>query len=523
MAFSLMNGLSSAGAGLASYAAETGLAAQKADLARQSLVLADQLQGTRESAGRQEAAGIATAAATAEHGFQAGESALTRGAAVDLEQLRLGGTASEGRLSRENQIALEKLRLSQPPETIRVLQYLAPETFGSPPSGSTTQGSASVDGVSPDPSVSMAPTSTPSTPSAAARATSDTSPTDATGATPKAPPTLSASALANPVTGQILRKLLGEPIPGSEDAIRRAIANGVASDPVWKDKGADLQAAETKKRLASASASLSSDALDTIADRTLAGDTTALTGLGYGEGGAANRAAAQERITEKLKAKGLTGSDLAASIAAFGGEKAGARTAGTREANVGMAVTEAQLFMPLALEASKLVPRTQFPTLNSIMQAAEKGVGGESVVRLAVATNSLVNAYSRAITPSGIPTEGNQARARELLDKAWSDGQYAAAIDQLGKEMKAAKQSPIQQQAEQAARIAGRPSPNANPPATPPPTGQQTDQPAASSPAAPATPAAAPVDPAARDVGKTYPLPNGKMGIWRGTGWELAP
>lgn len=33
----------------------------------------------------------------------------------------------------------------------------------------------------------------------------------------------------------------------------------------------------------------------------------------------------------------------------------------------------------------------------------------------------------------------------------------------------------------------------------------------------------APTDPAAREVGKSYPLPNGKTGIWRGTGWEVTP
>jgi hypothetical protein len=44
---------------------------------------------------------------------------------------------------------------------------------------------------------------------------------------------------------------------------------------------------------------------------------------------------------------------------------------------------------------------------------------------------------------------------------------------------------------------------------------------AALKPAAP-SPAIAPVDPAARQVGKSYPLPNGKTGVWRGTGWEVA-
>jgi hypothetical protein len=167
----------------------------------------------------------------------------------------------------------------------------------------------------------------------------------------------------------------------------------------------------------------------------------------------------QEEATRIRKERGMTGSDQAAATAGYMGERAGARTAGTREANVNMAVIEAQKFMPLAIGASNKVDRTQFPTINSIIQAYEKGTGDENIVRLAVATNSLTNAYSRAITPSGIPTEGNQTRARELLDRAWSKGQYAAAVDQLWQEMQAAKASPEQAREEQRSRISGRPAP----------------------------------------------------------------
>lgn len=414
MAFSLLNGLSEMGKSTAAFAATAGLEAQKSDLQRQTLMLADQLAGARESAGRQETAGLTSQENRRQETFRSGEAV-----AADT---RITARESAGR--REAAALAEQ---ASTPE-MKLLRAL-----GVPLAGTSSSSTASA----------PAPTD------AGATWTDSTTPATTIDA---AQPTASGANTTNP----LIAKHLGLPMPGSDDAVRRAIAEGVTSDPKFKNATLSEQAIEFKKRFASASASLSSDALDTIADRTIAGDTTALTGLGYGEGGAANRAAAQERITEKLKAKGLGGADLAASIANFMGEKAGARTAGTREANVGMAVTEAQLFMPLALEASKAVSRTNFPTLNSIIQAAEKGTGDENIVRLAVATNSLVNAYARAITPSGVPTEGNQTRARELLDKAWSDGQYGAAIDQLGKEMKAAKQSPIQQQTEQRARISGR-------------------------------------------------------------------
>lgn len=195
-----------------------------------------------------------------------------------------------------------------------------------------------------------------------------------------------------------------------------------------------------------------------LAEQVLAGNNSALAGLGSGSVGSANRMEVNNEVTRLLHERNpnATGADIAAKTAEFMGEKAGARTAGTREATVSMAVTEAQKFMPLALAASEKVDRTQFPTINSIIQAYDKGTGDENIVRLAVATNSLTTAYSRAVTPSGVPTEGAQHRAHELLDKAWSKGQYKAAIDQLMIEMDAAKASPVQVQKEQRERISGR-------------------------------------------------------------------
>jgi hypothetical protein len=227
------------------------------------------------------------------------------------------------------------------------------------------------------------------------------------------------------------------------------------------DQQAAYKAAQAARHPISENGLLSDETKEQIAERLIAGDQGAVAGLGYGNAGATNRAAVQEMVTKKLKEKGLGGADLAASTASYMGERAGARAGGTREANVSMAVNEAKLFMPVALAASDKVSRTEFPTLNTIIQAYEKGTGDENIVRLAVATNSLTNAYSRAITPSGIPTEGNQTRARELLDKAWSKGQYRAAVDQLWIEMEAAQKSPIQTREEQRARISGRPGESA--------------------------------------------------------------
>ncbi len=185
----------------------------------------------------------------------------------------------------------------------------------------------------------------------------------------------------------------------------------------------------------------SADAMTLAVDQYLAGDSSA--GQGFGRS-APMKAQFLNRLAERAKQLGMSGSDIATKMAEFQGTKAGERTLGTRTAQVEMAVTEAQNLMPLALAASNAVNRTNYPTLNKILLAGESGSGDENAVRLGIATNSLINVYARAVSPSGAPTVSDKDHARELLSSAWSKGQYAAGVDQLNKEMQAARRSPGQ-------------------------------------------------------------------------------
>lgn len=187
---------------------------------------------------------------------------------------------------------------------------------------------------------------------------------------------------------------------------------------------------------------LGPDELNFMARQALRGDTSVFQNIGRGRQSAANIAGLRHEIMKEARAQGIQPEQLAAVNAEFQGLKAGERTLGTRTANIEMAVTEAQKMAPLALTASEKVDRTRFPTLNAALLAAEKGTGGEEVVRLGVATNSLINIYSRAISPTGVPTVSDKDHARELLSAAWSKGQFAAGVDQLLQEMAAARQSP---------------------------------------------------------------------------------
>lgn len=192
-----------------------------------------------------------------------------------------------------------------------------------------------------------------------------------------------------------------------------------------------------------------------MADQVLAGDKSAFANIGRGAQGAENLAALRQEVMKRAQARGLGGADLAALNAEFSGLQAGERTLGTRTANIEMAASEVQQLAPLALQASNAVNRTQYPSLNALELAAKRGTGDENVVRLNQSVNALVNTYARAVSPSGQPTVNDKNHAREILDAAYSKGQFAAAIDQMQKEIAAARRSPASVRGEFRGAISG--------------------------------------------------------------------
>lgn len=163
--------------------------------------------------------------------------------------------------------------------------------------------------------------------------------------------------------------------------------------------------------------------------------------------GLARGKAGSEFVREVAKRAALgetTPEEVMANQAEFGGNKAAQRTLGTRTANIQTAAAEAGKMMPIAMEASNNVDRTQYPTLNHVLLAVEQGTGDENVVKLAVATNSLINSYARAIAPTGVPTVHDKEHAREILMNAYSQGQYSAALQTMQQEIDAALASPGQ-------------------------------------------------------------------------------
>lgn len=199
---------------------------------------------------------------------------------------------------------------------------------------------------------------------------------------------------------------------------------------------------------------LNKDDYDLIADQILAGDKSVLTGLGRDPKAVASIRSA---VTRKAKERRITGGQLAAITAEFEGLKAGERTLGTKTANIGMAGNEAALFAQNALAASEKVNRSNFPDLNKILLAGQKRTGDPDVVAFGSYNNSLINAYARAVSPSGTPTVSDKDHAREILETNFSKGQYQAGVNVILKEIEAAKQSPGQTAQELRNLAIGRP------------------------------------------------------------------
>jgi hypothetical protein len=153
------------------------------------------------------------------------------------------------------------------------------------------------------------------------------------------------------------------------------------------------------------------------------------------------------------------------------GANAESRTLGTINANVASAATEAGSMIDLVNEYSSKVNRTQYPTLNAIQNAVDKGTGGEDIVKLNASINSLVNSYARAINPKGVATVEAKKHARELLNSAFTNGQIQATTAVMNQEIDLALAAPMKAQAKLTESRGGTgagsntPSPLAAPPA----------------------------------------------------------
>jgi hypothetical protein len=215
------------------------------------------------------------------------------------------------------------------------------------------------------------------------------------------------------------------------------------------------------------------DTAEAMARQAEGGDTSVFTNLGRGAQGAENVLKVRQKIAQHNRERGETGAEQAQRNAEYFGVKAGQRTLGNKSANIELAATEFKRVLPVVQEASKEVSRTNYPDLNKIIQMFEEKTGDPNIVKFGGGVNTLVNLYARAISPTGNPTVSDKDHARLILNRAWSQGQFDAAVGMMSQEIDAALSSPETVRDAMRQRFLGgqggqKPAGEERPPAKPP-------------------------------------------------------
>lgn len=191
-------------------------------------------------------------------------------------------------------------------------------------------------------------------------------------------------------------------------------------------------------------ATLDDPTVKAMASQYMAGDKSIMQNLGRGAQGAANIVKLRTEIYKQAEDAGLSGKDIVNNFNEQAGNLAGQRSIGTRAANISLAANEANNMIPIALKASDAVPRGEWMPWNKMVQAYQTGTSSPELARFVAATNSLVNAYVRAVSPSGVPTDSMREHAYSMLNSAQSAKAYQAVTSIMQDEMKAALQAPEQ-------------------------------------------------------------------------------
>jgi hypothetical protein len=161
--------------------------------------------------------------------------------------------------------------------------------------------------------------------------------------------------------------------------------------------------------------------------------------MGRGIQGQQQATAIRTRAAEQEIAEGGDPNSWPDRWRSFAAGTAGERTLATRAAGLRLAENEASTLIPRVRDISGQISRTQYPSINNLILAAKKGTGDSNVIKLGIAVESLIPVYARILKPTGTVGQGDLATAHDILDKAWSDGQINAALDQMEVELKSAR------------------------------------------------------------------------------------
>jgi hypothetical protein len=168
-----------------------------------------------------------------------------------------------------------------------------------------------------------------------------------------------------------------------------------------------------------------------LAERVLAGDTKALTGLGRGAQGAANILKIHKLASDIAEEKGMDAQGVLNNVAKQAQLVSSARALGTKETHFGVAEKAMEESLPLAQAASDALPRSDWMLVNKLVQSGQTQHSNPVLKKFLIATDTAAKDYARTINPTGALRESDIEYARKILSTADGPGAYTAALEQL--------------------------------------------------------------------------------------------
>jgi len=233
------------------------------------------------------------------------------------------------------------------------------------------------------------------------------------------------------------RKVLADDMGLTGSARTGFLANGKIPDQIRVLRRGDKAIGPTGETIAQndeTGGTLSEAAINSIAERNIAGDENGMKNLGRGAQGAADIARIRNREAELKQQRGITPEQVLDNIAKFGGEKAGARSAGQMAAKLDILSGTVSKAADYAQELSMTVPRAQLLQYNKLVQAGQRSFNDPKLAAFNAANNTLINEYARAVG-GGVGTDASREHAREMLNTAQDQTTYAAVVKVLQREV----------------------------------------------------------------------------------------
>lgn len=140
-------------------------------------------------------------------------------------------------------------------------------------------------------------------------------------------------------------------------------------------------------------------------------------------------------------ALGATPEQRTSLAAAYASQRAAGQTVGRVAGATAQGAQELQQIAPLVEGAVAHINKTDFPTINSVLNAFAAGVGDPYIVQLNSYIQTAKNAYVQIMTRSGRPTVYANRRADELLNPNMGIEQIPAALDAMANEAAVAQSS----------------------------------------------------------------------------------